>query len=233
MDTDEVQRAHASPGVTSHDSAADRVYAYAKTAVLSRRYAPHDLITEGELADAVGVSRTPVREALLRLQAEGLVRLLPKRGAMVMPVTAAEVADLLETRRLLESFAVRRAVAAAARPEFVAALEQQLEAMQRATTARDAHAYVEADREFHAQLVAATGNEIINGVYRSLRDRQLRMGVVNLLGPTSSADVGRMRAMTADHRRILEAVRARTVRAAEAAVTEHLDHAEQLLSRPR
>src|ERR1700710_1278186 len=116
MDTREVQASDA-PHVHP-DSAADRVYAHAKAAVLCRRYAPHDLITEGELADAVGVSRTPVREALLRLPAEGLVRLLPKRGGRVMPVTAAEVADLLETRRLIESFAVRKAVTAASRPDF-------------------------------------------------------------------------------------------------------------------
>ncbi len=95
-------------------SAADRVYGYAKDAILARRLGVHDLLTEGELADAVGVSRTPVREALLRLQADGLVRLLPKRGALVLPVTPDEVADVLETRRLVETFAVRKAITAPA-----------------------------------------------------------------------------------------------------------------------
>src|SRR5690348_13584058 len=93
-------------------SAADRVYRYAKEAILSRRLGAHDLLTEGELADAVGVSRTPVREALLRLQAEGLVQLLPKRGALILPVTLDEVADVLETRRIVETYAVRKAIAA-------------------------------------------------------------------------------------------------------------------------
>src|ERR1700709_2127711 len=107
MDTREVQPTEDAATLltdtrSAASSAADRVSAHARPAVLCRRYAPHDLITEGELADAVGVSRTPVREALLRLQAEGLVTLLPKRGAMVMPVTAAEVGDVLETRRLIE-----------------------------------------------------------------------------------------------------------------------------------
>ncbi len=80
-------------------SAADRVYEYAKAGILERRFGSHDLLTEGELAAAVGVSRTPVREALLRLQGDGLIRLLPKRGALVLPVTADEIADVLETRR--------------------------------------------------------------------------------------------------------------------------------------
>ena len=98
----------------------------------------------------------------------------------------------------------------------------------RATPAR----YVEADRDFHAAIVAATGNEILIGVYRSLRDRQLRMGVVNLLERhrrARPAGVARMRANIADHEAILAAVPARAIRAAEAAVTAHLDRAEQLL----
>lgn len=213
------------------DTAADRVYAHAKAGILSRQYAPHDLLTEGELAEAVGVSRTPVREALLRLQADHLVRLLPKRGALVLPVTAEEIADVLETRRLIETYAVRKAVSAS-RPGLVERLTVQLEGMRTAMTAGDTAAYAEADRDFHAEIVAATGNRIIDELYRSLRERQLRMGVVNLLGPGGAGvDRHRMRVTVAEHKAILDAVSARTVRAAEAAVRAHLDSAEQLLSR--
>jgi DNA-binding GntR family transcriptional regulator len=217
-----------------HASAADRVFEHAKAAILARRIAPHELLTEGELAEAVGVSRTPVREALLRLQAEGLVRLLPKRGALVLPVTAAEVADVLETRRIIETFAVRKAIADAG-PELVVHLEIHLQGMRTAMRARDARAYMEADREFHDRIVAATGNEILTTLYRSLRDRQLRMGFLNLLdestGAVDTAGAARMRANIADHEAILTAVAARAVRAGEAAVTAHLDRAEQQLSR--
>jgi DNA-binding GntR family transcriptional regulator len=217
-----------------HLSAADRVFNHAKSAILSRRIAPHELLTEGELADAVGVSRTPVREALLRLQAEGLVRLLPKRGALVLPVTPAEVADVLETRRLIETFAVRKAIAES-RPGLVGHLEAHLAAMRAGLRERDARAYAEADREFHDQIVAATGNEIFTTLYRSLRDRQLRMGVVNLLdentGSVDASGVARMRVNIADHEAILAAISARTVRAGEAAVNAHLDRAHQQLAR--
>src|SRR6476661_5615597 len=113
-------------------SAADRVYQYAKGAILSRRIGAQDLLTEGELADSVGVSRTPVREALLRLQAEGLVRLLPKRGALILPVTADEVSDVLETRRLVETFAVRKAITAPVSSGLVATLEARLDGMRTA-----------------------------------------------------------------------------------------------------
>jgi DNA-binding GntR family transcriptional regulator len=217
-----------------HLSAADRVFKHAKSAILSRRIAPHELLTEGELADAVGVSRTPVREALLRLQSEGLVRLLPKRGALVLPVTAAEVADVLETRRLIETFAVRKAIAGSG-AALVARLEAHLGAMRAGLRERDARAYAEADREFHDEIVVATGNEILTTLYRSLRDRQLRMGVVNLLdentGSVDTSGVARMKVNIADHEAILAAIAARTVRAGEAAVNAHLDRAHHQLAR--
>lgn len=215
-------------------SAADRAYEHAKAAILARRIGPHELLTEGELAEAVGVSRTPVREALLRLQAEGLIRLLPKRGALVLPVTVDEVADVLETRRLIETFAVRKVVSSSA-SAVVERLGEHLAAMRDAARRRDAAAYVEADRDFHEQIVAATGNEILTALYRSLRDRQLRMGVVNLLaedtGALSISGAARMKANIADHEAILAALGARSVRAAEAAVAAHLDRAETQLTR--
>lgn len=215
-----------------HLSAADRAYRYAKDAILSRRLGAHDLLTEGEVAEAVGVSRTPVREALLRLQAEGLVRLLPKRGALILPVTADEVADVLETRRLVETFAIRRAITTSGLEHV---LRAQVERMRTATRDRDAAAYASADRDFHEAIVAATGNEILTALYRSLRDRQLRMGVVNLLagrtGELAPSGVARMRSNIADHEAIVAAVAKHTVRAAEAAVGAHLDRAERQLRR--
>ncbi len=73
-------------------SAADRVYAHVRAGVLNRRFADNDLLSEGRIADETGVSRTPVREALLRLEAEGMMRLLPKRGALVLAGVDAGVA---------------------------------------------------------------------------------------------------------------------------------------------
>src|ERR1700750_2943028 len=92
--------------------AAERVYSHVQEAVLDRSYEGGTLLTEGELAEAVGVSRTPVREALLRLEVEGLIRLYPKKGALVLPVSAQEIADGVETRQLVEEHAARKAVPA-------------------------------------------------------------------------------------------------------------------------
>ena len=214
-------------------SAADRAYGYVKSEVLARRYGPHELLSEGQIADAVGVSRTPVREALLRLQSEGLLRLLPKRGALVLPVTAAELADVLEARRLVESYAVRKVIASGKVAELDVELGRQLAAMRDATRRRDAAAYVAADRAFHAAIVTAAGNEIIANLYRSLRERQLRMGTVNLLDEDGAADPVRMRDTLREHEHIRAAIASKQLRAADAAVAQHLDHAERLLARCR
>ena len=93
------------------------------------------MLSEGQIALAVGVSRTPVREALLRLEAEGVLRLLPKRGALVLPVTTEQMLDLIEARRLIETFAVRKVISGAARrviAALVAALNAHLDLMRAA-----------------------------------------------------------------------------------------------------
>lgn len=213
-------------------SAADRAYAYIKGEILARRFAPHDLLSEGQLAAAVGASRTPVREALLRLQGEGLVRLLPKRGALVLPVTVDEMADVMETRRLVETFAARKVLAHRSPDALGLVLERHLDAMRAAMEAHDVAAYVQADRDFHLAIVAATGNEIITSLYRSLRERQLRMGTVNLLdGTGTSVDPARMQSTLAEHERIRDALRAGRADAVVKAVGAHLDHAESTLAR--
>src|SRR5256885_7567566 len=104
--------------------AADRVYAHVKRGVLERRYEGGTLLTEGDLAEAVGVSRTPVREGLLRLEAEGLIKLYPKKGALVLPVSAQEIADVVETRLLVEEHAIRKVVPAD--PQLLRRLEELL-----------------------------------------------------------------------------------------------------------
>src|ERR1700712_6010725 len=91
-------------------SGAERAYQHLKARILSREYAGGSLLPEGEVADAVGVSRTPVREAMLRLSAEGLLRLYPKRGALVVSVGAEEARDILEARELIGAHAVELGV---------------------------------------------------------------------------------------------------------------------------
>jgi DNA-binding GntR family transcriptional regulator len=153
----------------------DRAYAYTKQRVLDASYAGGELLTEGEVADALGMSRTPVREAFLRLEGEGLLRLYPKRGALVVPVSAAEVEAVMETRALVERFAVGKALAREA--DVSDAMRDAIARQEACAEAGDLDGFVAADREFHTVLVAAAGNDIVLSLYDSLRDRQQRMGV--------------------------------------------------------
>jgi DNA-binding GntR family transcriptional regulator len=205
-------------------SAADRAYAHTKERILDGDYAQGRLIGEGEVSDAVGVSRTPVREAFLRLEAEGLLRLYPKRGALVVPISAADVEDVMETRMLIERFAIRRVI------ELDLELEERLAAaiaaQEKHAEADDAVAFVDADREFHRIFVAATGNAIVLQTHDSLRDQQNRMGLAAL-----SVGSERMERILTQHREIVAAVRGRDAAEAETLIDRHLDETLRLLRR--
>ncbi len=197
-------------------SGAERAYQHLKARILSREYAGGSLLTEGEVADAVGVSRTPVREAMLRLSTEGLLRLYPKRGALVVSVTAEEVRDTLEARELLESHAVEL-VLDIVDDTLVAELAERLEDMRRFAGTRDVPGFIQADREFHRAMVAAGGNAILTKLYDSLRDRQLLMGAVLMRGAP-----GRISSAVEEHAAILAAVESGDRASLRRAVMTHL-----------
>ncbi|MGW2781854.1 GntR family transcriptional regulator [Streptomyces populi] len=195
--------------------AADRVYAHVKEGVLERRYEGGALLTEGELADAVGVSRTPVREALLRLEAEGLIKLYPKKGALVLPVSAQEIADVVETRQLVEEHAARKAVPAS--PRLLARLEELLDRQKEQAAAGDLAGAAVTDRCFHAEIVRSGGNEILSRLYDQLRDRQLRMGVAVM-----HAHPDRITKTLVEHEQILAALRSGDADAVVALIHGHV-----------
>ena len=92
-------------------SAAERAYAYVKERLLDGRFAGGTLLSENELARRLGISRTPVREAFRQLEAEDLLELYPRRGALVIPISPSEADDVLEARLLIEQHCARRVAA--------------------------------------------------------------------------------------------------------------------------
>lgn len=189
-----------SSSATATGSATDRVYAHVKEAILEQVYEGGSLLTEGEIAEAVGCSRTPVREALLRLAAEDLVRLYPKKGALVLPMSARDVDDVLEARELVEGFAAARAWRH--RERLVAELAPLLEQMREHAAADDPRALMAADRTFHEHIVEAAGNSVLTRFYLGLRDRQRLMGVaVMRISPE------RMHRAVHEHAQLLDVLR--------------------------
>ena len=210
------------PPPPTASTATDRAYGHTKARVLDGTYAGGALITEGEVSEAVGVSRTPVREAFLRLQAEGLLRLYPKRGALVVPVSAQEIDDVMETRGMIERFAVEKVFASGSHREVGARLREVL-AQQRRLRKSPEH-FTEADRDFHGLLVAATGNQVVVDLYAALRDRQLRMGVTALL-----RDPQRIDRILEEHTALADAIATGNRDAALTCVNDHLHGTEQAL----
>lgn len=196
-----------------------RAYDYAKERILEGVLAGGELISEGTVAQALGISRTPVREAFLRLETEGLLRLYPKRGAVVVPVSAKEVETVLETRELIESFAAEKvaSLGPAALEALVERLRGQLREQRKLREAGDGKAFVAADQAFHELIVGAADNDILLGLYSGLRDRQQRMGLVAVFN-----DDDRLRATNHEHTELVALLEQGDVAGYRSALRGHL-----------
>ncbi|HET9077945.1 MAG TPA: GntR family transcriptional regulator [Acidimicrobiales bacterium] len=179
---------------------AQRVYAVTKEQILSGELAGGSLLSEGEVARRLKVSRTPAREAFVRLQAEGLLALLPRRGAVVTPLTPADMVDLLEVRQALEVAAVRRLARREDRSQLLVAARAELDDQAAHAVTLDLPAFAESDQRFHRAIVDAAGNALSSRFYATLGDRQRQM-TVGAVG----ADPRRLFELLGDHRGLLGA----------------------------
>lgn len=199
-------------------AAKDRAHEYVKRQVLTGAFPGGELISEGEVAAAMGMSRTPVREAFLRLEAEGLLRLYPQRGALVVPVSSEEARAVIEARLVLEQFAAGKVIARG--PAACAAVFERLSAeLQRqrdAAAKSDWQGFADADRAFHNVTLQESGNAIVAGFYSSLRDRQTRMNRELVTYDERTTTI------MDEHRSIAEAVRDGDLQRTEQAVRTHL-----------
>ena len=199
-------------------AAKDRAHDYVKRQVLTGAFPGGELISEGEVAAALGMSRTPVREAFLRLEAEGLLRLYPQRGALVVPVSSGESRAVIEARLVLEQFAVRKVVGrgAAVRASVFERLSAELQRQRDAVAQSDWEEFSDADRAFHDVTLQESGNAIVAGFYSSLRDRQMRMNRELVMHEE------RVTTILDEHRVIAEAVRDGDLQRTQEALRMHL-----------
>lgn len=207
--------------------AKDRAYAFVKERILDGGYPGGDLLSEGEVAEELGVSRTPVREAFLLLEAEGLMRLYPKRGALVVPVSPDEVRDVMETRMLIERHtADRLARRGSDAADVIGALRDLIARQEQLLDDGDLTGFVAADRAFHHTIVAAAGNAILTRISDSLRDRQRRM-----VAATVARDPALPHRFLEEHRAILAAIEGGEADDAARLVEEHLERSRQRIER--
>lgn len=188
------------PSAPVPGSAAERAYDFVKWAILNAVYASGDPLTETGLAHELGLSRTPVREAMLRLEVEGLVRMLPGRGAAVAEYSQQDVEDVLEARELVENHTARASFRS--RETLLPCLDTVHAEMRKRRRERDTAGFTDADRRFHELIVDAAGNRLLSGVYRMLRERQTLFTSVIMRGRTD-----RMDEAIGEHDRVLDALR--------------------------
>ena len=195
------------------ESLADRAYQELKRIILSGRLTPGTHLAEVELAEALSISRTPVREALALLRRDGLVESLPSGGNVVRVLPPEEVRELFLLREALERLAIREFIRLKGDPDD---LEKLLDRQERALDKTDVEQFLDADEEFHLSICRQANLPQAAQLLASLREKMRQAGLRAVL------QEGRMRTVIGEHRAILDALRARRSEGALKALAEHL-----------
>jgi DNA-binding GntR family transcriptional regulator len=174
-------------------------------------------------AEMLGVSRTPVREALLQLSAEGFLTAVDGRGFKVRRLTVKEVRDFFETRRIVELYVVEK-IAPAISDSALAALRKLLDRMSAAAAVRDGVEFLDADKAFHLRLIHLHGNLHLQSIMDNVRD------LISLHGRHAIGEAGRFESVVAEHTAVCKALAGRDPVRAVAAMRAHLDTTEAILA---
>lgn len=200
-------------------SRVDQAYAEIRRRILDNHYAPGHQVLEQELAAALGMSRTPVREALVRLQNERFVQLIPRHGMRVVPLSIQELREVYEVLTSLELTAIDRLARLDLQDEALATIEKTLDEMDFAAQKKDVEAWAKADERFHRILVTLCGNQRLATIVEMLWEQghRARMTTVRLRASLEQSN--------REHRALLEAIRARDWRQARARHAKHRERA--------
>lgn len=205
--------------LTKNNTLADQVYINLRDKIINRELPPGTRLKHQEIAEALGVSNTPVREAIRALEKDGLVETLPYRGSVVKAMSAKETRDLYDVRTALEALAVRLAVDKITDMQLKR-VEETVHHYETAFENGDVALGMEADLQFHDLLAQASGNETLLMILRELTNR---VQVLRRL------DKGKMRRRQSldDHRAILKALEERDATKVEALVVQHIEKGKQ------
>ncbi len=196
-------------------SLADQAHAALGEAIRTRQLAPGELLSEGKLAQRLGMSRTPVREALRRLEQEGLVVTRAGVGTLVGELTMVDIHEICETLAALDT-AVAGWAAERGSDDVLASLLVCARTMEAAAQARDRTSWGTADNRFHELLTEAAANRTVRAIVTTLRGRLRRISL------NSATRQDRLLACTEEHLRVAEAIAARQPEEARARMRAHL-----------
>ncbi|HYF92562.1 MAG TPA: GntR family transcriptional regulator [Symbiobacteriaceae bacterium] len=203
------------PSEDGEVSLVDKAYDHVKTQILTMVYRPGQLLSEPKIAEELGISRTPVREAIRRLMSEGLVNWIPGQGKVVYILSLKDLEEIFEVKESLEALAA--GAAAANRTDEDAKELQQISAeMEAAAVVGDVKAWLDADTRYHDLVFDLSGKPRVRQIIANLNEQwhRLRLGLVAL--------ELRMLVSVQEHRRVTEAIVAGDREAAATAMADHL-----------
>ena len=178
----------------------DVVFNTLRDAILTGKLVPGERLMENQLAEKLGVSRTPVREALRMLELENLVELVPRKGAQVLDMSEKDIVNILEVRSALEGLATSVACKKMTKEDL-----QQLKNMEvdfeKAVAENDVEHFVDIDEDFHDLIFAATENDKLINIFRNLRIQLYRYRMAQAKNNETS-----MSTIVAHHRSIIRAI---------------------------
>ena len=195
----------------------DVVFNTLRQAILRGELKPGERLMEIQLANKLGVSRTPIREAIRKLELEGLVLMIPRRGAEVAEITEKSLRDVLEVRGALEELAVKLACQKIT-DEQIAELRAAEKEFEQALNSGDVTVYAEADVKFHDVIYHATDNQRLIQLLFNLREQMYRYRVEYLKREEAHGT------LLVEHKKIIETIANRDMDAAVDAVCQHIDN---------
>lgn len=202
----------------------DVVFNTLRQAILKGELAPGERLMEIQLAERLGVSRTPIREAIRKLELEGLVLMVPRKGAEVAKISEKSLKDVLEVRRSLEELAVELACQRMTEEELEALAEAQKE-FEVAIESKDVMRIAETDEKYHDVIYEGTGNIRLVQILNNLREQMYRYRLEYI------KDEDKRQVLMVEHETILKAMKGHYVSEAKEAIREHIDNQEITVSR--
>ena len=181
---------------------------------------PGERLMEIHLAEKLGVSRTPIREAIRKLELEGLVINIPRRGAQVAEISERGLRDVLEVRRALDTFCAELACERIS-DEEKEALKKACTDFEDAVATKDASVIAKADVAFHDIIIGATGNERLVALLNNLAEQMYRYRFEYI------KDVSQHKKIIEEHRVLLDAILKGNIIGARDAAREHIDNQEK------
>ncbi len=193
-----------------------------REAIVNGALKPGERLMEIQLAEELGVSRTPVREAIRKLELEGFVVMIPRRGTYVADLSIKDINEVFEIRTALDVLAAGLAVERITEDELEQ-LERLLVEIGELIEGDDIDKIVEVDSQFHDILYRASRNDRLVGIINNLREQFTRFRSISIQYP------GRMKISVEEHCHLVEAIAARNTDLAQQIAREHMENSEQTL----